>query len=255
MKVEAEEITEEVRLDNYLSAVWRRKWLILLAALAAALVAAWAAGRRPSAYTAAALIEVGRVWKEPLQDHYATKEIINGAGFSHELAGRLGVAPDRLSRSIRADVITAGPRRSSYPILVRVVATAESAEQAARFAEAVADEVVSRHEEIFRTALAARLDQQRRLEERLSEISPSAPPEALRQLEAELVDVRAKNSPPVTDMTRVVNEVVPEGVAKEPIWRKVLAAAAIAALVVVAAAALAEFLRPAARKNAAGLPG
>jgi hypothetical protein len=257
MNVEAEEITEEVRLDKYLSALWRGKWLILAAVLVSIAISAWAASAQRTLYTATALIEIGRVWKEPLQDHYTTREIINSAGFSEELARRAHLSPDLLKRGIRADVITAGPRRASYPILVRVVATAEQAEQSAQLARAVADEIISRHEELFRAALAPRLEQQRRLEERLSEAaSSSAPRDDVTRLEAELVDLKARNSsPPLTQKTQIVNDIVAEGVARQPIWRKVLAAAVIAALVAAASMLLVEFLRPSERKSAAGRPG
>ena len=80
---------EEITLDRYLIAVWRAKWFILLLVLASAGAAALLALRQPTLHTAAALIKVGRVWKEPLEDPYVTTEVANSQGFNRELAEKI----------------------------------------------------------------------------------------------------------------------------------------------------------------------
>ena len=104
---------ETISLDRYFAAVWRAKWLIIIAVAGAAALTAFLGFRQPTLYTATALLEVGRVWKEPLEDTYATTEIVKSAGFQHRLAEKTGIKYGQLRRSIQADTVTAGPRRSS----------------------------------------------------------------------------------------------------------------------------------------------
>src|SRR2546430_2184519 len=58
---------DEIRLDRYVIAVWRAKWWIILLALVATAVAAFIANRQPAVHEATALVEVGRVWNQPLK--------------------------------------------------------------------------------------------------------------------------------------------------------------------------------------------
>src|SRR5215510_14390801 len=123
---------DEIRLDRYIRAVWRAKWLIALAIILAAGITAYLANSQPTLRKATALIKIGRVWKEPLEDPYITEKVINSPGFLKELGQKIGVGLARLKQNIRAETVIAGPRRSRYPILVSVTATAETADEAVR---------------------------------------------------------------------------------------------------------------------------
>ena len=235
---------EEITLDRYLIAVWRAKWFILLLVLASAGAAALLALRQPTLHTAAALIKVGRVWKEPLEDPYVTTEIANSQGFKHELAAKLSVRPNQLRSGVQAETVTAGPQRSRYPILVRVTASTESEDLSLRFAQAVADELVARHDKLFDTALAPHKDSQQRIEERLKE--PALPRELVVRLEGELDEIKSSNmSPTVTEKTHLLGPIVKGAVVRPSIWRGVAVAALLAALAGLAAALVFGHFRPA----------
>ncbi len=230
----------EIRLDRYVAAVWRAKWFILLAVIAAAAILAFIGLRQPTLYTASALIEVGRVWKEPLEDSYTTAELANGAGFLSEIAKKLEVNAGRLKRSVQAITETGGPRRSQYPILVRITATTENQEEATRFAQVVADEILVRHEKLFGEALAPHQTRQTQLEQRLADIGWQSSAE-LRNLaatlEAELHEVRANNQSPTITRKTYLADLVAAGAPIQPSpWRRVLIAALIAGLLATALA-------------------
>ena len=234
---------EEISLDRYFAAVWRAKWFILLLMIVAAGLAALLGLRQPTLHTATALIEVGRVWKEPLEDPYVTTEIANSQGFNHELAAKTGVRPNQLKSGVRAETVTAGPQRSRYPILVRITASTESEDLTAGLAQAMADELVARHEKLFEAAMAPHTDSQRRIEERLKD--PSLARELAVRLESELDEIKSNNtSPTVTEKTHLLGPVVKSGVVRPSIWRGVAIATLLAALAGLAAAIVFGHFRP-----------
>ncbi|HEX8185038.1 MAG TPA: Wzz/FepE/Etk N-terminal domain-containing protein [Blastocatellia bacterium] len=249
---------EEIRLDKYLAAIWRAKWLIIAGVLLAAGVAYLLASRQPTIYKATALLKIGRVWKEPLEDPYVTETIVNSAGFHKELAKKINVNPRQLKRNVHAETIIAGPRRSRYPILVSITATSdENADDAVQLTQAVADELIARHEELFNEAIKPHIEQQRRLEERYKELAAqgAASRDLLLKVEDELNQARANNSASnvnVTEKTRLAVEVVPEASTRPTLWRNVAAAALLAAVACIAAAALAAHFMPARKSSAAG---
>lgn len=246
---------EEIRLDKYLVAVWRAKWLIILGVLAAAGAAYLLASRQPTLHKATALIKIGRIWKEPIEDPYITEAIINSAGFQKELAKKINVNPRQLKRSLHAETIIAGPRRARYPILLSITTTDESADEAVRLAQAIADEVMARHMELFDEAMKPHVEQERRLEERYKELAAqgSASRELLLKVEGELSEIRANNSASnVTEKTRLLTGVEPEASIKPGVWRDVAAAALIAAIVCIAAAVLFGHFTPTQKRSAAG---
>jgi hypothetical protein len=247
---------EEIHLDKYLAAVWRAKWLIILGILAAAGIAYMLASRQPDLHKATALLKIGRVWKEPLEDPYITETLINSAGFHKELAKKINVNPRQLKRSVRAETIIAGPRRSRYPILVSITATSESADEAVRLAQAVADEVSARHEELFNEAMKPRAEQERRLEERYKELAAQGggARDLLLKVEGELNEVKANNSASdvnITEKTHIIVPVESETSSKPVVWRDVAAAGLIAAVACIAAAILVGHFTPAQKRSAA----
>ncbi len=229
--------SNELNLDKYVAAIWRAKWLILLLALAAASVVYYFARQQPTTYKATAIVEGGRVWKEPLEDLYITEQTTNSNGFLHELAEKIGVKTKALNRSIQAEALTAGPRRSRYPTLLQITATAESEDDAVRFARAVADEVVARHDKLFDESLSLYKARQQRLEEQVKELKaqPATSRELVFKIEDELDTTRFNNtSPTVTRKTTLTQPIVATAIAPASPWRTVIVTALLAALAVIA---------------------
>lgn len=232
---------EELRFDNYVRAVWRAKWLIIVASIAAAGIAAYLTHRQPAQYRAVALIEIGRVWKEPLEDYYVTEKVVNDPGFLKQAAAKSGFTPRQLKHAVRAEVLEGGGRRNRYPVLLQITATSES-EDAAQLADAAAKEVIARHEAMFEEILKPHLEQQMRLEAHQKELSsqPSAR-DLLLKVESELDQVRANNSLSnltVTGKTHLIQEPTSEPVQRPSIWRPAAAAGSITAVALALGAAL-----------------
>ncbi|HLG15343.1 MAG TPA: hypothetical protein VJH03_12690 [Blastocatellia bacterium] len=237
---------EELLLDRYFSAVWRAKWFIIILTLAAAGVTAFIGRNQPGVHTATGLIEIGKVWKEPLEDPYTTTEIINSAAFAHELGERTGNRPARLHRGVRGETVTGGSRRGSYPILVRITANSVSAldseDYVMHLAQAVADALVERHAKLFDDAMAPHLERQQRIERHIKELK-SQPGlvnrDTLFKLESELDEVKANNvSPTLTQKTHLVGPIVADTAQPPSYWRSTATAALIAAIAGLALAVL-----------------
>ncbi len=238
---------DEVRLDSFFRWVWRGKWLIIFLVIVASGAAALMGLRQTDLYTATALVEVGRVWSKPLRDIYITVEIANSSGFIEDVAAKAGVKPGQLGRSVQVAAVESGVPHSLYPILIRVTGKTESADEAVKFAQAVADEIVARHEKLFDEAIAPHLERQHQLEQRLKELgsSPSDRDFAIK-LEAELYDAKANNISPVsTAKTHLVEKITASRAARPGIWRGVATAGLIAAVVGVVVACLVGYFRPA----------
>lgn len=262
-------IEEEIGLDRYFAAVWRAKWLVLVGVIAAVAVMAAVEYNRPTLHSATAVIKVGHVWKEPLQDLYVITEIANNDGFLQAVATRVGTDSGSLKRQLHAETITGGPARSPIALLLRFTAIAESAGESVRIAQAAADEVLSRHEKLFDEALAPRLIHQHRLEELIRQMQdytngrvPSEtevldldmyPRKLLKamadgqllpmvKLMREFSDIKMSNSSPTeTHKTELVDAVVPGAITSPAIGRDTLVTGLIAALVYVVAALMFEY--------------
>jgi len=240
-----ETLEEDLRLDSFLVWIWRAKWLILLLVIAASGVAAAMGLRQPAVSTATALIEVGKVWGKPIRDIYITVEIANSPGFIQEVANKAGVKPGQLARSVQVAPVESGVPHSIYAILIRVTAKNESADESVRLAQLVAEEIVSRHQKLFDEAIAPHLERQHQLEQRLKELPPSDHDLAIK-LEAELDELKANNSSPIsTDKTHLVEKVVPGSTVRPDIWRSTATAGLIAAVVGIAVACVVGYYKPA----------
>lgn len=239
---------EELSLDKYVAAVWRAKWLIFVGVIAAAGITAFLSSREPAQHRAVAHLKIGRVWKQPLEDPYITERVINSGGFLKEAAAQIGVSQHQLKRSIRAETVIAGPRRSRYPILLSLAATTDNADDSIRFAQAAADVLIARHAEIFNEAIKPHLEQERRLEEhRKALLAQPASRDLLMKVEGELDEVKLNNSladANVTEKTHLVEAISAEAAAKPGYLRNTAAAALIAAVVLVAGAALTVHIKP-----------
>ena len=242
-----ETLQEEIRLDSFFKWVWRGKWFIIFLVVLASGVAAFMGLRQPELHTSIALIEVGRVWGKPLKDIYVTVEIANSPGFIQDVAAKAGVRPAQLGKSVQVGALESGVPHSIYPILIRVTARHESADEAVRFAQAVADEIVARHERLFDEAIAPHLERQRKLEQQLKEMGaqPSDRDFAFK-LESELDNVKASNlSPTSTEKSHLIERVVPGAAVRPDIWRGTATAGLLAALAGVAVVCVVGYYRPA----------
>jgi hypothetical protein len=219
---------DEIRLDRYVLAVWRAKWWIILLAIIATAVAAFIATRQPASYEATALVEVGRVWNQPLKDLFVTAETANSTGFIHELAGKINVPPKQLNRALQVEPLVSGVPHARYAILIRVIATTDNGDQSARFAQAMADEIVAWHEQIYEEAMRPHRERQQQLEEQIKKASG----DAAIKLESELEEVKVNNTSPIaTSKTHLVGRIVAGGATKPPIWRNAASWGLLAALV------------------------
>jgi hypothetical protein len=246
---------EEISLDKYIAAIWRAKWIIIIGAVAAAAIAYFLSVRQPTLHRATAELKVGRVWKEPLEDPYITERIINSPAFLGAVADRLGVRPGAARRAVQAETVVAGPRRSRYPLLVSITATADNAEEAERFARAAAEEMKARHDRMFEEAFAPHREQQQSLTARRDELiaQGAASRELLLRVEEELSQVKANNTAAtVTEKTALIADVGSGGTIKPAVWRNVAAALLIAAVALMLAAALSAHVKPKAQRAAAG---
>ncbi len=237
--------SNEINLDNYLLAIWRAKWFIILITLVAAAVAYYLVRRQPTLYKAEALIEIGRVWEKPLEDTYTTEEIVNSAGFAQELANKLAVKVKTINRAILAAAIVVGPRNTRYPILLKVTTTTESEAEAVNLAQAVSDDIIARHEKLFDEAIAPRRIKQQRLEERLQELkAPNASRELAFKIEDELDTTKFNNlSPTITRKTSLVQPIVLVASVQPSALRNTAAAALISAVASAFLAALGAYFK------------
>jgi len=273
---------DEISLSAYVESIWRAKWLILAASILAGGAVAYYRYRQPAVYTSQVLLQVGRVWKEPIEDPYLTAELINSPGFLSQLAPKLGTKPGMVRRSVHATTITAGAQKSGYPILVSVTATGNSSSESAAFAKVTAEEVIARHDLSFDQSMKPHLDYQRQLEALLAPTgvlsvdrgkpsgsrpgggasvegtsaaalaAPNAPAlsEALSKTLHDYDEVRSFNeSPAITQKTRMISEAAPGAYSRVSIGSPAAIAAVLAALVCCAAAIALELLRNAPRTS------
>ena len=241
-----ETFEQEIRLDSFFKWVWRGKWLIIFLVVIAGGAAAIMGLRQPEVHTSIALLEVGQVWGEPLKDIYVTVETANSPGFIQDVAARTGVRPGQLSKSVQVDALESGVPHSLYPILIRVTARTETADESVRLAQAVADEIVARHEKLFDEAIAPHLERQRQLEQRLKEIG-SAPSDRdfAFKLESELDELKANNSSPTsTRKTHLIEKVVPGATLRPDVWRGAATAGLIAGIAGVVVSCIIGYYKP-----------
>ena len=238
--------TEPISLDRYISAVWRAKWLIGLGIVLAGGVAFWLAKSEPASYSSKALIKIGRVWKEPLEDPFITEELINGSDFSRELSQQTGLKRQQLKRGLKAETVMGGARKSRYPILVGITATADTAEEASRISEAAAESVVARHQKLFDAAVAPHKAHEQALETRLKEAAQSP---GLREfaikIESDLAEVKANNdSPLLTEKTQMVQANTALSASPPSGRRSAAVAGAIAVVVCILIVSIVEHFKP-----------
>jgi hypothetical protein len=278
------EMADEIGLNPYIDSMWRAKWLIVLAAVAAGAAVGLYRFKQPAVYTSQALLQIGRVWKEPIEDPYLTAELINSPSFLNQMAPKLGSKPGLVKRSIHAATVTAGPQRSGYPILVIITATGGSSSEAAAFANVTAEEVIARQDLSYDQSIRPHLEYQKQLEAILAptgalaasqkklagsqpggagstaqsgpaETTQVSPPpqisEALAKALHDYDEVRSFNeSPSITERTRLVAEAALGTYSRASIGSPAAIAALLAALISGAAAIAFGILRGTPAANA-----
>ncbi|HSB09852.1 MAG TPA: hypothetical protein VLM38_10240 [Blastocatellia bacterium] len=244
---EREAPDDEIRLDAFLTWIWRGKWLIILLVAAASGVTALTGAQQRETHTANALIEVGRVWGKPLKDIYVTVETANNPAFVQEAAEKANLRPGQLARHVQVAPVESGRPRSFAPILVRVTANTENAEESVRLAQVMAEEIIARHDKLYDEALAPHLDQQRWLEERLKQIGTSPVEQDIAlKIRTQLDEVVANNSSPImTEKTHLIERIVPGSVSRPGNLRSVVTAGLIAGIVGVAIACVIGYFKAA----------
>jgi subunit length determinant Wzz-like protein len=231
-------VSETIELDLSLRALWRWKWLVLVGAIAAAAIAAGIMAAAAPRYTTTALVEVGRVMGEELEDAFAVAQTINSQGFQE--AVRKG---GRFSGSVSAEALTGGQGRLEHPTLVRVTVTAPTADGAVALGQATVDELVARHKERFDAAVAG----YREYEKVLASTGEPAAGTADPATRKELYDLRARLASPVFTEPTHVKDPFPVPSAPEP--KNVALAAGVAfavslAILVLLVVALAQVGAP-----------
>ena len=224
-----------IELEDSLRAVWRWKWLVLAGAVLAAAIAAGVAVSAPPRYTTTALVEIGRVMGEQIEDPFAAAQTINSQGFQSAMRARAGGAP---AGTVQAEALTGGQGRLEHPTLVRVTATAPSAEQAVAAGRAAVDELVARHAERFDRSVAVHREYEGVLE--------AAADPASRK---ELFELRARLASPVFTAPTGAKDPFPVPAAPAP--KDTLLSAGVAflvslAILVLFVVAIAQVRRPAA---------
>jgi hypothetical protein len=233
---------DEIRFDRHFIAVWRAKWLIIIVVLLAATATWWLANRQPTLIGARSLVKIGRVWKQPLEDPYITEAAVNSPGFFQELAKKLGGDASQLKRRVRSEVVIGGARKARYPILLSVISTAASADEAVGLAQTVSDEIITRHQRLFDEALAPYREREELIETQLKESAGTR--ELQSKLALELNEVKSNNlSPTMTERTRLVEPIVAETAPKPSALRSVATAALLSALASAAVAVLAGYFK------------
>jgi hypothetical protein len=227
-------------LDASLRALWRWKWVLLLASAVIAAIAAGTTLLPPPSYTTQGLVEVGKVMGEPIDDVYAVAETIRSPGFKAALRERAGGA---LPGSVTAEAMTGGQGRLEHPILVRVVGSAPTADGAVAAARMAVDELMARHHERFERATGIHREYERVLATtgEPAEGQP-ADPEARR----DLFDLRARIASPVLTFETYLRDPFPVPTAAQPrntIWVAAVAFAVSLAMLMLIVIAITQVPR------------
>jgi hypothetical protein len=229
------EDAEELNLDRYVRAIWRAKWLLLAWVLAAGFATWLIASAQPTLYSAVALLEIGRVRREQIQDPNVTREIVNNPAFARDVANNIGMNTDQFMGMLRAETITAGPRRATYAALIKITGQAHDPDTSVRLTRAAAHELIRRHQLIFDEAIAPHLEFEKRVESILTQLKARPDPSlsaALLKIENLLAETREeKSSPFLTGRTRLADAVAPTDVVRPPVRRSVAVACIIAAAI------------------------
>lgn len=199
-------MNDTIEFDAGLGAVWRWKWLLITGALACAALAAGWTLLGPPRFTTSALVSTGRVMGEELEDPYAVAQTINSPGFLGAVRARTPNTPGSLS----AEALTGGQGRLERPTLVRITASAPTAEHAGAIGQAAVDELVERHRERYDTSVASYRDYEKVLATAGEPATGAAADPVARR---DLFELRAKLQSPVFTSRTETRDAFPPAVA------------------------------------------
>jgi uncharacterized protein involved in exopolysaccharide biosynthesis len=154
-------LDREITLRDYGRVLWSGRWLILVAAVAAAFVGLILSFVSTTTYTATAEVFLGQpttVSGTPVgtpATHAATApEVLVGDGMIERVAEKAGVTPARVRRAVTIDV-PAGPGTQNTPSLATITIKDEHRAHTLDMARAYAEEVLENAELGFRDVTGA----------------------------------------------------------------------------------------------------
>lgn len=225
-------MTDTIEFDTGLRAVWRWKWRLVAGALVCSALAAGWTLVGPPRFTTSALVSMGRVMGEEIEDPYAVAQTINSPGFLAAVKAR---SPNAAG-SVNAEALTGGQGRLERPTLIRITAIAPSADQAVTLGRAAVEELVERHRQRFDASVASYRDYEKVLATSGEPATGAADPVARR----DLFELRAKLQSPVFTAETASRDAFPSAVAvgrNTAVAAGVAFATALAILVLIALAA------------------
>jgi LPS O-antigen subunit length determinant protein (WzzB/FepE family) len=254
----------------YIRAVWRRKWFIISIVLLVAAISLILGLREPRVYASTALIKVGRIWNEQIEDPYVVTEIINSQPFLSRLGQRLSTKqkPRALSQALTAERLEGGKARNRYVYLIRLTARGSTPEEAKELVRAAADQIIEQTAEKFESAYPVYTAREKALQERIdtlkATISSAGSPTSLAAIEAQRLDLQSiekelfetqlnNQSPLKTYRTQLAEEIsAPRVVPGVDIYKRVLMSAASAFAMALLGALVLEFGLPVLKPQVVG---
>jgi uncharacterized protein involved in exopolysaccharide biosynthesis len=255
-------------LAPYIRAIWKRKWFITVIVLLSAAISLTLGLREPKVFAATALIKVGRIWSEPVEDPYILTEIMNSQPFLARVSERLSGnrRPKELASALSAERLEGGRARNRYVYLIRITARGGTPEEAKELAKAAADQTIEESQKKFDAAFPAYEARSKTLKEKLdslkSALASAGSSSSLGSLEAERLELQLveqqlfetemnNQSPLKTYRTQLAEEITaPKAVPGQNILKN-LAMTTAAALAVALLGALAlEFGLPVLKQSA-----
>src|SRR5262245_9306397 len=254
-------------LAPYIRALWKRKWFITVIVLISVAAGLTLSLREPKIYASTALIKVGRIWNEPVEDPYILTEVMNSQPFLARVSERLSSKrrPKELASALSADRLEGGKARNRYVYLIKITARGQIPDEAKELAKAASDQIIEESQKKFEAAFPAYADRSKTLKEKLDTLktalastgsSSLAALEAnrleLQLVEQQLFEAEMNNQSPLkTYRTQLAEEIAaPKALPGQNILKN-LAMTAAAALAVALLGALAlEFGLPVLKQSA-----
>lgn len=187
----------ELDISLWLGLIWKRRLLIISFTVMTAAAAAITALYQPQLYSAHALVRLGRVWGEQVEDPYLLTEVATSQKFLQQVSEKTQVKPVDLRRCLQFKRLEGGKARARYVYLIKVEATSETPELAERVTLRAAEQLIARADQRFEPALEAARSRERELESRLKGIAPPENREERLELERQLAEVRLHSQSPL----------------------------------------------------------
>lgn len=145
----------EITLRDYGRVLWRGRWIILAAALAAAAIGLVLSVASPARYTASAQVFLGQATtlsgvplSTPSTDPATAPDVLTGDELRRAVADRVGISPARVNRDVAID-LPQGPGTQNQPSLATITVTDGTRRVAVDLARAYAEAVLAEVSEDF----------------------------------------------------------------------------------------------------------